>query len=297
MKKLLTCFLCVSALLVTGLSSDAKKAKQPKQEQSQMKDARFYYNEGIRYEQHNNKEGAIDVYAKAVELDPNFDAARIAKAQLSYFYGRYEEALADFEYLETRPGYGAGAFFDSRIDCRLKLGQYDKALDDMYEVILAYCGQVKVYKQMQEIVTQHPELAYKLKPEAHKDLIEKYKDNAKIMRDYARTFKDARNNINEPEMYDFFMGIAIALNPETLNTEWDGTVEMGSTVYRKSPSGNEEVTEVKVNSKQDSTVKESANNQETTEEDTTLEEAEQKINNNQYENLDSEENQEETNKK
>lgn len=285
MKKLLTCFLCVSTLLITGLASDAKKAKEPKkqkQEQTQVKDARFYYNEGIRYEQHNNKEGAIDVYAKAVELDPNFDAARIAKAQLSYFYGKYEEALADFEYLETRPGYGAGAFFDSRIDCRLKLGQYDKALDDMYEVILAYCGQVKVYKQMQEIVSQHPELAYKLKPESHPELNAKYKENAKTLRDYARTFKDARNNINEPEMYDFFMNIAIALNPETLNTEWDGTIEVGNTVYRKSPSGNEEVTEVKINDKKDIENK-----------NTDSEQNEQEVTETQDENVDSEGNQEE----
>lgn len=281
MKKLLTCFLCVSTLLITGLASDAKKAKEPKK-QTQVKDARFYYNEGIRYEQHNNKEGAIDVYAKAVELDPNFDAARIAKAQLSYFYGKYEEALADFEYLETRPGYGAGAFFDSRIDCRLKLGQYDKALDDMYEVILAYCGQVKVYKQMQEIVSQHPELAYKLKPESHPELNAKYKENAKTLRDYARTFKDARNNINEPEMYDFFMNIAIALNPETLNTEWDGTIEVGNTVYRKSPSGNEEVTEVKINDKKDIENK-----------NTDSEQNEQEVTETQDENVDSEGNQEE----
>lgn len=281
MKKLLTCFLCVSTLLITGLASDAKKAKEPKK-QTQVKDARFYYNEGIRYEQHNNKEGAIDVYAKAIELDPNFDAARIAKAQLSYFYGKYEEALADFEYLETRPGYGAGAFFDSRIDCRLKLGQYDKALDDMYEVILAYCGQVKVYKQMQEIVSQHPELAYKLKPESHPELNAKYKENAKTLRDYARTFKDARNNINEPEMYDFFMNIAIALNPETLNTEWDGTIEVGNTVYRKSPSGNEEVTEVKINDKKDIENK-----------NTDSEQNEQEVTETQDENVDSEGNQEE----
>ena len=285
MKKLLTCFFFLLSLLITGLASDAKNAKEPKkqkQTQTQVKDARFYYNEGIRYEQHNNKEGAIDVYGKAVELDPNFDAARIAKAQLAYFYGRYEEALADFEYLETRPGYGAGAFFDSRIDCRLKLGQYDKALDDMYEVILAYCGQVKVYKQMQEIVSQHPELAYKLKPESHPELNAKYKENAKTLRDYARTFKDARNNINEPEMYDFFMNIAIALNPETLNTEWDGTIEVGNTVYRKSPSGNEEVTEVKINDKKDIENK-----------NTDSEQSEQQVTEIQDENVDSEENQEE----
>lgn len=258
MKKLLSFVLCLSVFMITGLASDAKKppkkVKKQKQQQEQVKDAQFYFNEGLRYEQHNNKEGAIDVYAKAVELNPNFDAARIAKAQLSYFYGRYEEALADFEYLKNKPGYGAGAFYDSRIDCRIKLGQFEQALDDMYEVILAYCGQAKIYKQMQAIVAEHPELAYKLKPESHPELNAKYKENAKTMRDYARTFKDARNNINEPEMYDFFMDIAIAMNPETLNTQWDGTVEVGSTVYRKSPSGNEEVTEVEINQKQDAPV-------------------------------------------
>ena len=252
MKKLLSLALCLSVLCVTGLSADAKKSKEPKkskQEQTQIKDAQFYYSEGIRYETHNNKEGAIDVYAKAVELDPDFDAARIAKAQLAYFYGRYEEALADYEYLYNKPGYGAGAFYDNRIDCRLKLGQYEQALDDMYEVILAFCGQVKVYDQMKQIVAQHPELAYKLNPSSHPELNEKYKDNAKIMRDYARTFKDARNNINEPELYEFFMDIAISLNPESLNTEWDGTVEVGAKKLRKTPSGNEEVTEVEINSK------------------------------------------------
>ena len=251
MKKLLSIVFCLSVLCVSGLSADAKKHDET---QSQVKDAQFYYNEGIRYETHNNKEGAIDVYAKAVELDPEFDAARIAKAQLSYFYGRYQEALADYEYLASKPGYGAGAFYDNRINCRLKLGQYAEALDDMYEVILAYCGQVKIYEQMKQIVAEHPELAYKLKPSSHPELNAKYKDNAKIMRDYARTFKDARNNINEPEIYDFFMDVAIALNPESLNTEWDGTIEVGSTVYRKTPSGHEEVTEVDINQKSDENI-------------------------------------------
>ena len=248
MKKLLSLVLCLSVLCVTGLSADAKKAKKSNQEQTQVKDAQFYYNEGLRYETHNNKEGAIDVYAKAVELEPDFDAARAKKAQLSYFYGRYEEALADFEYLENRPGYGVGAFYDDRIDCRLKLGQYSEALDDMYEVILAFCGQVKVYEQMKQLASEHPELAYKLKPESHPELNEKYKENAKIMRDYARTFKDARNGINEPELYDFFMNVAIALNPESLNTEWDGTVEVGAKTIRKGPSGHDEVTEADINS-------------------------------------------------
>ena len=107
---------------------------------------------------------------------------------------------------------------------------------------------------MKQIVAEHPELAYKLKPSSHPELNAKYKDNAKIMRDYARTFKDARNNINEPEIYDFFMDVAIALNPESLNTEWDGTVEVGSTVYRKTPSGHEEVTEVDINQKSDENI-------------------------------------------
>ena len=252
MKKLLSLVFCLSVLCVTGLSADAKKSKEADQ-QSQVKDAQFYYNEGIRYETHNNKEGAIDVYAKAVALDPEFDAARIAKAQLAYFYGRYEEALADYEYLYNKPGYGAGAFYDNRINCRIKLGQYAEALDDMYEVILAFCGQVKVYDQMKQLVSEHPELAYKLKPESHPELNAKYKENAKIMRDYARTFKDARNNINEPELYDFFMNVAIALNPESLNTEWDGSVQVGAKLIRRGPSGHDEVTEVEINQKSETT--------------------------------------------
>ena len=79
MKKLLSLALCLSVLCVTGLSADAKKSKATNQ-QSQVKDAQFYYNEGIRYETHNNKEGSIDMYAKAVELNPNFDEARAKKA-------------------------------------------------------------------------------------------------------------------------------------------------------------------------------------------------------------------------
>ncbi len=245
MNKFLSIALCLSVLCVTGMSAEAKKSKEPQQQQ--VKDAQFYYNEGIRYETHNNKEGAIDVYAKAVELSPNFDAARAKKAQLSYFYGRYQEAVEDFEYLKNRPGYGVGAFYDNRIDSKIKLGQYSEALDDMYEVILAFCGQVKVYEQMKQIVAQNPELAYKLKPESHPELNAKYKENAKIMRDYARTFKDARNNINEPELYDFFMNVAIALNPESLNTEWDGSVQVGAKLIRRGPSGHDEVTEVDIN--------------------------------------------------
>ena len=74
------------------------------------------------YEWKNNKLGAIDIYSKALNIDPNFDAARIARAKLLYFNGRYQEALQDYNYFYNKlPQYGPTAFYQFRINSKLQL--------------------------------------------------------------------------------------------------------------------------------------------------------------------------------
>lgn len=232
MKKILSLVLCLG--LFTALSAAAKTEK----------DAQYYYEQGQSYEKLNNKFGAIDVYSEAVKLNPDFDTAREARAKLYYFFEKYEEALNDFEYFYNKPNYGAAAFYDYRIECKKRLGKYDEAMDDMYEVILAYGGQAKLYQDMLDIAKDHPELQYKLKPEAHAALNAKYQTQAKALRDYARTFDNGQNVITNKEYAKFFMDIAQALDPETQNTEWDGTAQVGQSTYRIAPVTEGEIIDV-----------------------------------------------------
>lgn len=225
MKKILSLVIGLGMFLTVSASAFAQTQK----------DAKYYYEQGQSYERLNNKFGAINEYSEAVKLNPDFDDARIARAKLYYFFEKYEEALNDFEYFYAKENYGAAAFYDYRIECKKRLGKYEEAMDDMYEVILAYGGQAKLYQEMLDIAKDHPELQYKLKPEAHAALNEKYKAQAKALRDYARTFDIGENVLKNQEYAKYFMEIATALDPESKNTEWDGTAQIGETNYRIAP--------------------------------------------------------------
>lgn len=205
MKKILSVVFCVSMAFVIGTSVYAKTVK----------DAQYYFNQGADYERKNNRLGATEPYSKALELNPDYDDARLARAQIYYFYGQYDKALEDFEYFYKKtPQYGPGAFYEYRIGCKEKLGQYEEAIDDMYEVILIYGGQAKVLKDMFVLVEKHPELKDKLEPKAHLELIDKYKSKAKTIRDYAQMYKDKEGNVTNPEYYNFFINIATTMDPD-----------------------------------------------------------------------------------
>lgn len=205
MKKILSAIFCLGIIFVIGSSVCAKPAK----------DAQYYFNQGADYERKNNRLGATEPYSKALEIDPEFDDARIARSQIYYFYGKYEKALEDYKYFYNKtPKFGPGAFYENRINCKKNLGLYEDAMDDMFEVILIYGGQAKVLKEMLILANQHPELKDKLSPKAHEALIEKYKAKAKSIRDYAQMYKDKEGNVTNPEYYNFFINIAKAMDPD-----------------------------------------------------------------------------------
>lgn len=231
MKKILTAVLSLTIVMMLGASVSA----------AQTKDAEYYYQEGKKYEWLNNKPGAIEQYTQALNINQNYDDARIARARLSYYFDRYQDALYDFDYFYNKPGYGAAVYHDFRINCKLKLGMYEAALDDMFEVILAYGGQAKVYQDMIYIVNQYPQLQYKLNPESHPELLAKYQHNAKALRDYARTFDDDRLSIKNKDYYKYFMSIAAVMQPDMKHTLWDGTAQIGTTVYRIAPDEGAEI--------------------------------------------------------
>lgn len=205
MRKILSVIFSLGLVLVLGTSVLAQAVK----------DEKYYYNQGQDYERKNNRPGATEPYTKAIEINPDFDEARIARAQIYYFYGKYDKALEDFNYFYNKtPKYGPGAYYEYRIGCKKHLGQYDKAMDDMFEVILVYGGQAKVLKEMLELAQEHPELKDKLCPFAHSDLIEKYKSQAKVLRDYAQMYKDKDGNVTNEQYYNFFINIAKAMDPD-----------------------------------------------------------------------------------
>ncbi|MEI3254283.1 MAG: tetratricopeptide repeat protein [Candidatus Gastranaerophilaceae bacterium] len=127
----------------------------------------------------NNRLGAIDSYTEALKLNPDYVEARVARGKLYYFTGQYAKALEDFNYFYNKPNYGPTVYYEFRINCKKKLGQYAEAVDDMYEVILAYGGNSRLLQDMMDTVNQHSDLEYKLKPVSHPKLLAKYKPNAK----------------------------------------------------------------------------------------------------------------------
>lgn len=204
MKKFFSAIFCLGLICILATSVCAKTVK----------DEQYYYNQGQDYERKNNRLGATEPYSKALEMNPNFDKARIARAQIYYFYGRYEKALEDFNYFYNKtPDFGPGAFYDYRIGCKKKLNMNKEAFDDMYEVILVYGGQAKVLKDMFDFVQLHPELQASLDPKMHPELMEKYKDKAKTLRDYAQMYKDKDGNVTNQQYYDFFINIAKTMDP------------------------------------------------------------------------------------
>jgi tetratricopeptide (TPR) repeat protein len=229
MKKILSSILCLTVLATCCSSAIAKSSKDKttqtakvsktknskKIKTPELHDANYYYEMGQDWERKNNRPGAADIpYTKALEIDPNFDLARVARMQVYYFYGQYEKALSDLNYFYHKtPSYGPAAFYEYRIDSKLKLGLYEMALDDMYEVILVYGGHAKLFSDMIEVVRQRPELQYKLSPAAHIDLLQKYRANANAIRDYAQIYKDSKGRVVNNNYYNFFISIAKSMDP------------------------------------------------------------------------------------
>ncbi len=116
----------------------------------------------------------------------------------------------------------------------------EEALDDMYEVILAYGGQAKVLQDMIELVEANPEYRYKLTVDAHKDLIAKYKTQAKTIKDYAQTFLDKKYNMQNKDYYNFFIGISNAMY-DMLAQEGDTNIKP---VLRVAPGEAEQIINV-----------------------------------------------------
>lgn len=215
---------------------------------TEVKDATYYTKKGADYEWKNNRLGAIDAYTQALKVDPDCIEAHIERGKLYYFTGQYEKALADFNYFYNLPAYGPAVNYEYRIECKKKLGQYAEAMDDMYEVMLAYGGHSLLAQNLEEMAKEHPDLQYKLKPISHPQLIVKYKANAKKLRDYA--YMCANNKLGEKnKIYaDFFMDIASTMDPTvTPYTSVIYDTAKQSELYRKAPSeGSNSVMDVEI---------------------------------------------------
>ncbi len=225
MKKFFAALFCIGIIFATGTSIYAKV----------IKDEQYYFNQGQDYERKNNRLGATEPYSKALEINPNFDKARIARAHIYYFYGQYDKALEDFNYFYNKtPEFGPAAFYDYRIGCKKQLNMNKEAFDDMYEVILVYGGQANILKDMFDFVQLHPELKTGLDPKTHPELMEKYKDKAKTLRDYAQMYKDKEGNITNNQYYDFFINIAKTMDPDIILD-----VEYPTELPRKAPENSQ----------------------------------------------------------
>lgn len=239
MKKILSLLMCTVAIMSFGTEAFSKGIKKEKTTQTvnTVHDAQYYMNLGKDYEWKNNKLGAIGIYTKALEIDPDFDEAREARAKLLYFNGRYEQALEDFSYfVNKQPKYGPSAFYQMRINSKIRLGMIEEAFDDMYEVVLVYGGQAQLLDDMFAMVQTYPELQYRLCPAAHSDLISKYRSKAKLLNDYAETFIDEKYGMKNMQYYKFFHDIAKAMY-----AMMNGREVLEVSPYRYSPSEGESV--------------------------------------------------------
>ena len=102
--------------------------------------AGIYYSRGRAYQRVEDPQ-AIQDYEKSLEYDPNFDITLGHLASIYSSIGKYEDALELYDrsvdIKESQPVLGLWDFhtWDGRGVCYYKLGEYDKAIQDLNKAI------------------------------------------------------------------------------------------------------------------------------------------------------------------
>jgi tetratricopeptide (TPR) repeat protein len=102
--------------------------------------AEIYYSRGRAYQRVEDPQ-AIQDYEKSLEYDPNLDTTLGHLASICSCIGKHEEALELYnrsvEIKESLPVLGLWDFhtWDGRGECYYKLGEYDKAIQDLNKAI------------------------------------------------------------------------------------------------------------------------------------------------------------------
>jgi tetratricopeptide (TPR) repeat protein len=87
-----------------------------------------YFNQGHYYTVLNQSDNVIASYQKALEIDPNYTAARYNLLFAYYDAGRYEQAIATIDkLLEKSPEYPY--IWGKRGDALVQLGRYNEAIE------------------------------------------------------------------------------------------------------------------------------------------------------------------------
>lgn len=96
--------------------------------------ANEYYQAGIHFTDHKNYDAAIDAYAKAIDLIPEFFEAIDNRAFCKMDLGKWPEAIADFEAsLSVNPGSLLAEF--SIGECYLQMANYQKAKEQFEKAV------------------------------------------------------------------------------------------------------------------------------------------------------------------
>jgi tetratricopeptide (TPR) repeat protein len=102
--------------------------------------AGIYYSRGRAYQRVENPQ-AIQDYEKSLEYDPNFDITLGHLASIYSSIGKYEDALELYDrsvnIKESQPALGMWDFhtWEGRGVCYYKLGNYDKAIQDLNKAL------------------------------------------------------------------------------------------------------------------------------------------------------------------
>lgn len=190
-------------------------AKQRFDSNREFSTAQGYYEQGKDWDLKNNRPGSHVQFTKALNMNPNYDEAKLARAQAYYYNQNYDKSFDDFTYFYNNDEkYGAATFYEYRIECKKRQGLWADALDEMYEAILAYGGHTQLLNEMIQIIQEHPELSYKLNTASHQYLLAKHRNQASAIRDYAQLYKPNSGRVPNEDYYNFYINIAQTMNPD-----------------------------------------------------------------------------------
>ncbi len=89
-----------------------------------------WYNKGIDEYDEKNYEKAIEYYAKAISIDPNYTMAYNNRGSAYFFLKRYNEAIADYTKVISIDPNDAYAY-NNRGFVYYEMKEYDNALEDI----------------------------------------------------------------------------------------------------------------------------------------------------------------------
>lgn len=130
MKKLSVFFVLI--FMVSSISLSAQSAKK-------------FYKSGVAFSKSENYGDAVTNFSKALEMDPEFTQAYIARAEVYVNQNKFEDAVKDYERACSLVP-GEERYFYNTADMYFRLGDYDKCITNASQAITLNKKYLEPYK-------------------------------------------------------------------------------------------------------------------------------------------------------